>query len=76
MAMGEKRLLGQQCGPNMRGSWRPFEMWWLTRRKQISSSGETDCEFGEGGNQFRRLLETEVCASAVVMQDAPYFEVV
>jgi len=29
-----------------------------------------------GGRQFSRLLAAEVCASAVVMLDAPYSEVV
>jgi len=33
MAMGEKRLLREKCGPDMRGNWRPVEMWWQTRRK-------------------------------------------
>ena len=31
---------------------------------------------GVGGRQFSRLLAAEVCASALVMLDTPYFEVV
>ena len=56
---------------------RPVEMWWHTRRNQISSFGETDGSISiGGGRQFSRLLAAEVCASAVVMLDTPCSEVV
>jgi len=56
---------------------RPVEMWWHTRRNQISSFGETDeVHLNRRGRQFSRLLAAEVCASAVVMQDTPCSEVV
>ena len=49
-----------------------FEMWWHTRRNQISSFGETDESILIGaGRQFIRLLAAEVCTSAVVMLDTP-----
>ena len=52
-------------------------MWWHKRRNQISSFGETDrVHLNQRGRQFSRLLAAEVCASAVVMLDAPCSEVV
>ena len=52
-------------------------MRWHTRRKQISSFGETDrVHLNRRGRQFSRLLAAELCASAVVMLDTPCSEVV
>jgi hypothetical protein len=48
------------------------EMWWHTRRNQISSFGKTD-ESTEIGS---RILAAEVCASAVIILDTPSSEVV
>ena len=53
-------------------------MWWHKRRNQISSFGRNGRVHlnRPGGRQFIRLLEPEVCASAVVMLDTPCSEVV
>ena len=54
-----------------------FEMWWHTHIKQISSFGETDrVHLNRRGCQFSRLLAAEVCASAVVILDTSWSEVV
>jgi len=57
---------------------RPVEMWWHTRRNQISSFARNGRVYlnRPGGRQFSRLLTAEVCASAVVMLDTPCSEVV
>ena len=52
-------------------------MWWHTRRNQISSFGRNGrVHLNRRGRQFSRLLAVEVCASAVVIVDTPYSEVV
>jgi len=58
--------------------YRPVEMWWHTRRNQISSFGpkRTSPFKSAGGRQFSRLLTAELCASAEVMLDTPCSEVV
>jgi len=58
-------------------TYRPVEMWWHTRRHQISSFGWNGRVYlNRQGCQFCRLLAAEVCASAVVMLDTPCSEVV
>ena len=53
------------------------EMWWHTRRNQISSLAKWTSPFkSAGGRQFSRLPAAEVCASAVEMLDTPCSEVV
>jgi hypothetical protein len=63
--------------------YRPIEMWWHTRRNQISSyarNGRVHLNRpgggGRGGRRFSRLLAAGVCASAVVVLDTPCSEVV
>jgi len=58
--------------------YRPVEIWWHTRRNQISSyRTKRKSPFkSAGGRQFSRLLAAEVCASAVVMLDTTCSEVV
>jgi len=51
-------------------------MRWHMRRNHISSFGETEVNLNWRERQFSRLLAAEVCASAVVVLDTPYSEVV
>jgi len=54
-----------------------FEMWWNTRKNQISAFGEKGgVHLNRRRRQFRRLLAAELCALAVVMLDTPFTEVV
>ena len=67
-------LLERRLRPKKHIQKRPVEMWWHTRRSQISPL--VFRHLNRRGRQFSRLLAAEVCASAVVMLDTPCSEVV
>ena len=59
------------------GRYNEFETWWNTRRTRfVVFLRNGRVHLNRLGRQFSRLLAAEVCASAVVMLDAPRFEVV